>query len=169
MTRILLTTLGFLLLVIGGVTDLAACGDKFLVAGRGGAYLRYQSAIHPTRILVYWQPDPTEESREADETAFRSALQEVGHTVEIVKDSESLYGEAASRQFEVIMMDIDDAREEHERLEGTSPDSTLLPVLHFPTRREYSAAKKEFGHAVKTPTTMSDLLTQIEKVRKGSR
>ena len=96
-------------------------------------------------------------------------MTQAGHTVEVVEDSKSLYREAASGSFEIILMDIGEAREEQKRIEGVAPDSTLLPVLDFPTRSEFSAAKKEFGHAVKAPTTMPKLLSQIEKARSTGR
>ncbi len=169
MSRILLATLGCVALIFAGVTELHACGDKFLVGVRGGQYLRYQGPVHPTRILVYWQVDPETDPGDPGDSVLEASLKEAGHTVQLVTDSRALYSEAASKGFEIIMMEVGDAREEQRRIEGVSPDSTILPVLHFPTRSEYSAAKKEFGHAVKTPTTMPRLLAQIEKARPSSR
>ena len=169
MSRVLLATLGILALVIAGVTELGACGDKFLVGVRGGPQFRYSGAVHPTRILVYWHIDPENDPGDPGDSILEASLKEAGHSVAIVTDSKSLYQEAASGGFEIIMMEVGDAREEQRRLEGVSPESTILPVLHFPTRPEYSAAKKEFGHAVKTPTTMPKLLSQIEKARPASR
>ena len=169
MSRILLATLGCVALIFAGVTELQACGDKFLVGVRGGQYLRYQGAVHPTRILVYWHVDPDTDPGDPGDSVLEASLKEAGHSVQVVKDSRSLYQEAASQGFEIIMMEVGDAREEQRRIEGVSPDSTILPVLHFPTRSEYSAAKKEFGHAVKTPTTMPKLLSQIDKARPSSR
>jgi len=96
-------------------------------------------------------------------------LREAGHTVVVARDSKSLYQGVASGDFEIIMMNIGDAREEQKRLQGVSPGSMILPVLQFPTRGEFSDAKKEFGHAVKTPTTVSNLLAQIEKTRPSNR
>ncbi|MCZ6727697.1 MAG: hypothetical protein O7A98_10155 [Acidobacteria bacterium] len=168
MSRNFSAVLGFLALAVAGVTELSACGDKFLVGTLGGRYLSYQGEVHPTRILVYWQADP-EDSGNPGDSILEESLTEAGHSVVIAKDSKSLYQGAASGGFEVIMMDVGAAREEQVRLQGVSPDSTILPMLEFPTRREFSAAKKEFGHAVKTPTTLSNLLAQIEKTRPSSR
>jgi hypothetical protein len=160
--------LGFLALAVAGVDQLGACGDKFLVGTLGGRYLSYAGKIHPTRILVYWQEDLDNPRGEGD-SILESSLTEAGHSVFIAKDSESLYQRAASGGFEVIMMNVGEAREERDRLRDVAPDSTILPVLDFPTRRELSDAKKEFGYAVKTPTTLSNLLSKIEKTRSSSR
>jgi hypothetical protein len=150
-----------------GVKEVGACGDKFLVGLRGGAGLRWAGAVQPTRLLIYWQAEPGEEPDVEAEALFRSALEEAGHSVTIVKDTGALYREASSRRFEVMMMEIDTARGEQGRLEAVSPDASILPVLHFGSRKERSAAKKEFGQVVRTPTTLDDLLWSIEKARLG--
>ncbi|HVS66090.1 MAG TPA: hypothetical protein VMT85_21605 [Thermoanaerobaculia bacterium] len=168
MSRRISAVLGFLALAAAGVAPLGACGDKFLVGTLGGRYLSYAGKIHPTRILVYWQEDLDNPRGEGD-SILETSLTEAGHSVVIAKDSKSLYQSAASGGFEVIMMNVGEAREEQGRLQGVAPDSTILPVLDFPTRRELSDAKKEFGHAVKTPTTLFNLLSQIEKTRSSSR
>ena len=160
--------LALVTLLGAGVNELSACGDKFLVGLRGGAGLRWVGAVEPTSILVYWQPEPGEDPDGSGAALFQSALEEAGHSVTIVKDTSALYREASSRRFEVLMMEIDAARGEHGRLEAVSPDSSILPVLHFGSRRERSAAKKEFGRVVRTPTTLEDLLWTIEKVRSRS-
>jgi hypothetical protein len=165
MRRGALAVLGLLALTISGAAELPACGDKFLVGVRGGPQLRFAGAVHPTRILVYWNTDLNDDSGNTDESTLEASLEEAGHSVAIVNDTEALYHAAVTGGFEVILMDVGDAREEQRRLAGVTPQSTILPVLHFPTRPEYSAAKKEFGHAVKTPTTLDKLLSQIEKVR----
>lgn len=168
MSKVLPAMLGCVALLCVGVSELPACGDKFLVGVRGGQYLSYP-VVDPTTILVYWPVEPEGDEGDRDKSTLVSSLQQAGHTVEFVEDSESLYREAATRGFEIIMMDVGEARAEQERIEGVAPDATLLPVLNFPTRSEYSAAKKEFGHAVKAPTTLPKLLSKIEKVRPASR
>lgn len=166
MCRTLLATLGFVALILVGATDLGACGDKFLVASLGGSF-DYQAVVHPTRILVYWhaeaESDPEALSDSSVAASLEKSLEAAGHSVEVVWDSKSFYQQAASGGFEILMMEIADAREERRRIEGVSPDSTILPLMHFPSRREYSAAKKEFGQVVKTPATIAKLLSQIEK------
>lgn len=177
MPRKITTLLALLTLAGTGATELTACGDKFLVGLGGGGGPRWVGAVHPTRILVYWGSDPEESPEESpeenpeedpdasSEADFQSAMEYEGHSVSIVKDTDSLYRQAASGDFEVIMMEVGVAREERSRLEAVTPDSAILPVLNFPTRKEFSAAKKEFGHAVRSPATMDDILRHIEKAR----
>jgi hypothetical protein len=167
MSKILLATIGVLALMVAGVAELGACGNKFLVAARGGPQLSYSSVADPARILVYWEADPENDS--GDDSILEASLKDAGHSVAIVKDSQDLYREAASGGFEIIMMEVGAARQEQPRLEGVAPRSTILPILHLPTRSEYSAAKKEFGQAIKTPSTMKHLLGQIDKARPASR
>ncbi len=168
MSKTIVAIVGGVAALLVGTSDLQACGDKFLVGIRGGSQLRYQGAVHPTRILVYWNVDLEEDPLDPGESVLEAPLEEAGHDVQVVGDATSLYREAASGAFEIIMMKIDDAREEQSRIGGVAPESIILPVLYFPTRSEYSAAKKEFGHAIKTPMTMVKLLSQIEKARPRS-
>ena len=169
MSKTMLAILCGVASILVGTSDLRACGDKFLVGIRGGSQLRYQGAVHPTRILVYWNVDLEKDPLDPGESVLAAPLEEAGHEVQVVGDPKALYQEAASGAFDIIMMKIDDAREEQSRIGGVAPESTILPVLYFPTRSEYSAAKKEFGHAVKSPMTMAKLLSQIEKARPSSR
>ena len=159
--------LALLVLTAAGSTEVGACGDKFLVGLRGGAGLRWAGTVQPARLLVYWQAEPGEDPDGSAEALFRSTLEEAGHSLTIVKDTSGLYEAVSSNRFEVLMMELETARSEQQRLEAVSPDSRILPVLHFGSRRERSAARKEFGLLVRTPTTLDDLLWTIERARQG--
>lgn len=155
-----------LALAVWATPDLHACGDKFLV-GTPGALLELRGVLQPTMILVYHPPgEPSaDESEEPDYASFEAALREVGHGVAVVTDAQGLYRAAATGKHQVILMELADARTERDRLAGVAPEAALLPFVDFPTRVEYSAAKKEFGQVVKTPTTLSRLLKAVEKSR----
>lgn len=60
------------------------------------------------------------------------------------------------------MMPVEDAQVLGSQLESASPRSSLLPVLYFPSRGEFRKAEKEFGRALKYPTTMKKLLSKVE-------
>jgi hypothetical protein len=156
--RRLLIALTIVALSVAGTEIADACGEKFLVAA-ADAYAGGATTVTPARILVLWN---SEEDGEED-GRLQLALEEAGHTLEVVADAKSLYGSAASGDFDLIMMELDDARIERERLRGVSPSTPLLPFVAFPTRREYSEAKKEFGIVLKTPTRLSSLLRTVEK------
>ena len=150
------------------VTDgaLDACGSKFLVSSRGVRYQRLLASVHPTSILVYWHQDASTPKEDRWSPKVQEALEKVGHRIEVTFDRDGLRRAARKGKFDVVMMRIEQARALKDELASLA-DTSLLPIAHFPTRREYSAAKKEFGTVLKTPTTMSGLLRAVEKSRDG--
>ena len=151
-----------------GNAVLNACGAKFLVSSRGARYQRLLASIKPTRILIYWKQDENTKKEDRWNPEATKVLGKVGHSVEVAFRSDAFLDAAEEGDFDVVMMPLDDARQLAVQVASSSPDSGLLPVLYFPTRKEYSQAKKEFKNVLKYPTTMSKLLTAVEKTRKAA-
>ena len=165
--HLLCGALALTLLGAAAVHPAHACGDKFLVGARGAAFMA-RAAVTPAAILVYWNP-PEDEEAGVYEAHMESVLEDVGHEVEVVHDSTTLYREAAARGYDLILMELEQARAERSRLDGVAPETTLLPFTAFPSRREYTTAKKEFGTVLKTPTTVSRLLAAVDQARSQGR
>ena len=163
----------FLAFLVGiaslGNAVLNACGAKFLVSSRGVRYQRLLAGIRPAKILVYWKQDESTKKEDRWNPDATKALEKAGHSVEVAFNSDTFRNVTAEGDFDVVMMPLGDARELAVEVALLSPDSVLLPVLYFPTRREYSHAKKEFGNVLRYPTTLDKLLTAVEKSRKAAR
>ena len=62
-----------------------ACGDKFLMAGRGAKFQRAYASVYPSKLLIYARPstDPRAAIRDPQ---LQKALRQAGHSVSIIDD-----------------------------------------------------------------------------------
>lgn len=164
--------LQLLCLVLAGtafLTDpvLDACGSKFLVGARSARYQRLLVTMNPARILWYYEEKQDTPEDERWDPEFEAYMEKVGHTIEVAGSFDELRSAMRAGKFDIVILEIDYARELRSELESLSPGSVLLPVLEFPSRPEYSKAKREFGTVLKFPSTESGILSTIEKAQQA--
>ena len=162
------------LVISGGIvvvsdTFLHACGSKFLVSSRGARYQRVLASIKPTNILFYWQQDEKTKEEDRWNPDAEKMLVEIGHTVDVTHDADNFLGAARNGDFDVLVVPLDEARRLQREMASLSPDSAVLPILFFPTRSEYSQARREYDVVMKLPTTSPKFLAAIEKARRTVR
>ena len=160
--------------VLGGIaisTDalLHACGAKFLVSSRGARYQRILASIKPTSILWFYEQSEDTPEDERWNPDSEKWLNQVGHSLEVTFDADSFLGAAKNGDFDVLLVRIEDARELHSEMASLAPDAAIVPILKFPTRSEYTQARKEYGIVMKLPTTSPKFLAAIEKARRTVR
>ena len=70
-------------------------------------------------------------------------FEQVGHTLEVTFDADTFLAAAKNGDYDVLMLmvDIEEARELKDEMESLAPDAAVLPILKFPTRSVYSAAR----------------------------
>lgn len=119
-TRLLtcVAVVGFLL---GG--DLLACGDKFLVAGRGTRYQRPKNA-RAASILIYANPS-SDLPTVLRKLRVENALKQEGHRSATVASFEQLSTILQSGRFDVVLASGDDAATV-EQLLGEAPDAAVV-------------------------------------------
>ena len=143
-----------------GIPVLEACGAKFLVSTRSAHSQRVQRATRPANILVYQHND------DAEGVEFMTKLQEwlkgVGHRVTVVPSEGALREAATTRDFNVVMMQLDEARRLRSDLMSWSPNTAILPMADFVTRPEAARAKKEFGQMLTLPAKESQVFSVVE-------
>ena len=167
MRRLLLVCSLLLGTAIVGDFVLDACGSKFLVGARSARYQRLQMTMNPASILWYYQQEADAPEDERWDSEFEAYLEKIGHTIELASDPDELRSAMLAGKFDIVILDIDYAREQRTELELLSTDSILLPTLLFPTRPEYSKAKREFGNVLKYPSTLSGILSAIDKAQRS--
>jgi len=148
-----------------GIELLNACGAKFLVSSRGTRYQRVLANITPTNILIYWAQDENTDQEERLHPDVVTTLEDAGHTVTLAFNTEQFRSALDRDKFDVVLMPLADALELGGDVLSSSPGSALLPVLYLPTRRQLSDAKKNFGNALRYPTTVTKLLSEVEQSR----
>ncbi len=167
MRRLLLGCSLLLGTAIVGDFVLDACGSKFLVGARSARYHRLQMTMNPASILWYYEEGPDTPEDERWDPEFEAWMEKIGHTIELAGDPDELRSAMLGGKFDIVILDIDFAREQRTELESLAVDAVLLPTLLFPTRSEYSKAKREFGTVLKYPATMGGLLSAIDKAQRS--
>ena len=111
-----------LMLVVGMGADLFACGDKFLVGGRGTRYQRPKNA-RAASVLIY--ADPASATAAAIKKAkVESLLKLEGHRATRVETMDQLSTILSSGRYDVILT-ADSASAGVQRL-LTSPDAAVV-------------------------------------------
>jgi hypothetical protein len=145
-------------------TDLNACGDKFLRAGRSTRTKGY-AAVYPATILIY---KPTATAKGLEE--FQALLKRAGHRSVALTTESALTQALSSAKYDLVIADYADRAilKEHFRSATAEPD--FLPILHKPTKAEEAAVAKEFPHLLKPEKmTKYDALDEIDRVMESRR
>jgi hypothetical protein len=115
--------------------DAAACGDKFLLVGRGARYQRGYVAVHPGSILLYANT-PLTSSR-----GLRAALKMAGHKVTIASTRADLDTSLGARTFDILLAD---SSESGALTPDVAKSAMVVPVLSSKSPATKSSAGREF-------------------------
>ena len=101
---------GLLLVVgVGASGHLFACGDKFLMLGRGTRYERSPAARQASAILLYANP-ASELSRTLSRLSVDSMLQRAGYKPTTVSNEAELDAALLERKWDVVVVDAQDSQ-----------------------------------------------------------
>ena len=145
-TMVLLSGLAGLGLL--AVSDAYACGDKFLVVGRGVKYGRTHAAVNTASILIVGNVGS---QAVAKNVKLEASLKEAGYKVRSVTDAAAADSALKSAKYDLVLADPADSSGLEEQVGGRSSKTVVVPVLYEPTADELAAAEKKYGCALKTP------------------
>lgn len=111
------------ILAIGMTGDLFACGDKFLVGGRGTRYQRPKSA-RAASVLIYADP-ASAVAASLKKTKFESLLKLEGHRATKVQTLNQLSTVMSGGRFDVILTANSDSASV-QRLVASAPDGAIV-------------------------------------------
>ena len=112
-----------MVLAAGMVADVLACGDKFLVGGRGTRYQRPKNA-RAASVLIYADP-ASAVAATIKKAKVESLLKLEGHRSTRVQTLEQLSTVMATGRYDVILT-ADSASAEVQRLVTTAPDAAAV-------------------------------------------
>ena len=144
-----------------GRADAQACGDKFLVVGRGVKYSRAHVAVHPASILIYMNP-ASRIPAAAKDVQLESNLKQAGYKVQSVGDAAGLASALKSTKYDLVLADIADSPGLEKEVASQPMRPVVVPVLYQPTTAELAAAKKEYGCAMQAPS--KDYMSTIDEI-----
>lgn len=121
-----------------------ACGDKFLLVGRGVNFRQAYAAIYPASIVVYAQPEHRSAAKAILDPRLQASLKTAGHRVTIVEDERALARTLESDRVDLVLTDVADA-DRIARQADTSPTRpTVLPVMFEPSKEEAKAIEARY-------------------------
>jgi hypothetical protein len=142
--------------------DLLACGDKFLVVGRGTRYQRPKNA-RAASVLIYANPSGGLPAA-LKSVPVESVLKHEGHRSTTVETPEQLSAILAGGRFDVILVSSGDAAAV-EKLLGAGPDAPVLLTLCSKDKasQEPKETVKNASCALMAPAKAGSLLEAIDK------
>jgi hypothetical protein len=141
--------------------DLLACGDKFLVLGRGTRFQRGARAHVPAEILVYANP-ASALPKAFSNLPVESILHKAGHRSTSVASINELDRALRQSKFDVVLADIADSDAIKARLSQGIDGPLLVPVIYNPTGEELKEAKKHYACILRSPTRGDSFLDVID-------
>lgn len=142
---------------------LQACGDKFLMVGRGAKFQRVYASVHPGRVLIYARPSADAKAAIRD-PQLHKALRQAGHSVSVIEDWSLLEQALKSVPVDVVLVDVDEA-EKLQRVVTGSPSSP--EALYVASPSAPPALQKQFMCKLKASDRSVRFLDEVENVMKG--
>ena len=154
--------------LIFGEAALSACGDKFVLLGRG---VRVARSKYPSTILIYM--NPTSRVPAADkEFHVEAVLKAAGHRAKVAESESEVEKALASGNYDLVLADYNDVPSLRKDAASVRSKPVVLPLLYKPTPAELSAAEKESQCLVRPSKASRDLLAVVDQTlaerRKGA-
>jgi hypothetical protein len=150
-------------MALGGVLlsagEMAACGDKFVLLGRGSRVAR---AKYPSTILIFMNPDSRIPEAEK-EFHLEAILKAAGHDAHIAENEAEVRKALDSGKYDLVLADAVDVPGLRQEARAVPRKPVILPLLYKPTAAELSAAEKEANCQVRASNKSSDLLVVIDE------
>jgi hypothetical protein len=146
-----------------------ACGDKFMLVGRGTSFQRAYAALHPGQVVLYVADAAGAEARTKD---FRKLLARAGHTVRLAAgraELERLRIEPA----DIVIASASQSAVLNDTLAGLAPQPSVLLVL-MDKDKNAAAAAADIRWAWKQSDSPMQILrtvdtTMKQRIRSGAR
>jgi hypothetical protein len=158
---------GGLAFAASGSQAVSACGDKFLLVGRGVRFERAYAAIHPASILIVVPPKSAKSAAVRD-SRLLTALKNAGHRVEVVQQPANLADALGRSRHDIILVERADASALHDI---TPPAGQVKPsivgVLEDPSPSALTDARQQLEYVLATPTSLGHILNLMDDVMKA--
>jgi hypothetical protein len=141
-----------------------ACGDKFLMAGRGAKFQRAYASVYPSKLLIYARPS-TDPKAAIRDPQLQKALRQAGHSVSVIEDWALLEQALKTVPVDIVLVDVAEAP----RLKPAIADSLAHPepmYVAFPSSRT-AAVQKDLVCRLKSSDGSLKYLEEIENVLKA--
>jgi hypothetical protein len=161
--RVFLPVLIAALTMIGlAPQGIQACGDKFLLVGRGVKFQRAYAAIYPASIVIYAQPQRSA-AKAIRDPRLQTDLKQAGHRVVLVESDAALARALESGKVDLVLTDVADADLTSRQGAASLSRPTVLPVMYEPTREEAKAIESRYRCRLKSSDRVDRYLATIDE------
>src|SRR5262245_25239316 len=91
-----------------GWRSVDACGDKFLLVGRGVRFQRAYAAVHPANIVIYAHKT-TRADKAIRDPQFQKTLRQAGHQLSVIEDATLFEHALQVSSFDIVLADLVEA------------------------------------------------------------
>ena len=155
-----------ILMVAVGVWALApiveACGDKFLLVGRGARFQRVYASVYPGKVLIFARPS-TDTKVAIRDPQLHKALRQAGHAVSVIEDWPLLEQAMKTVPVDLVLVDVGEA-ERLQKLMDTSPGA---PEPLYVASPRSAAVAKQFTCKLKESDKPVRFLDEVENAMKA--
>jgi len=137
-----------------------ACGDKFLLVGRGVRMQRAYAAVHPANILIYARPTTSANAAIRD-PQFQKSLRQAGHSVSAIEDATLLDHALRSSSFDIVLADLTEAPT-IDALVASAPSHPKPLYVEYPAAASRPDLKSQFICELKAGDRATKFLDRID-------
>jgi hypothetical protein len=149
-----------------GAEGLQACGDKFLLAGRGAKFRQAYAAIYPAQVVVFARPQRGSTSAIRNPNLLAD-LKLAGHRVVVVEDERALTRTLETERVDVVFTDGSDADRLSTQADTVPARPKVVPVLFKPTKAEAKAVETRYQIFLNSSDKSMRFLSAIDDVMKA--
>jgi hypothetical protein len=147
--------------LIASSVDVLACGDKFLVPGRGVRYGGRAPVRQAATILMFVRPGSTLDSR-LTATHAAAKLRSVGYRLMLVATETAFAAAARSGAWDVVLVDLADAASIPRPVVAPAP--AVLPVTYDAPKSIIDAAKRQYRRVLTSPRKSQAFVDAVDAV-----
>jgi hypothetical protein len=157
------TLVGLLVVAVTAVTAapyVHACGDKYLVPGRGTRFLPTPAERQLATVLFY-APPTSALAKTLGRLKAEAALRKAGYRPTLVTSAEEIPGSAAT-SWDVVLVDAADGAAIKARFSPAS-QAHIVAVVADGTAIQTALARREFDVVLKAPKRNQDFLDALDE------
>jgi hypothetical protein len=141
-----------------------ACGDKFLMVGRGAKFQRAYASVYPGNVLIYTRPS-TDPKAAINDPQLQKALKQAGHSVSVIQDWTLLEQALKTVPVDVVLADVAEAPKLQPVMASSIAHAEPMYVA-FPSSKS-AAVQKDVVCRLKSSDRPLKYLDEIENVMKA--
>jgi hypothetical protein len=163
-----LAVLSWVVLVAAVQADgVQACGDKFLVVGRGVKFRQAYAAIYPASIVIYAQPEQRGTAKAILDQRLRDSLKAAGHQVTVAENDGALVRALQSDPVDLVLTDVADADRIAREAAAMPTRPGVLPVMFEPSKEEAKAIEARYNCRLTSSDRPDRYLSAIDDAMKA--